>query len=43
VALAAPSQATLAALRRLTGKDLQPFIARPEELAAALDRFYGKT
>jgi hypothetical protein len=43
VALADPGEAALAALRRLTGKALQPFIARPEELAAALDRFYGKT
>lgn len=41
VALAEPHERTLAALRRLTRKDLQPFLARPDELAAVLDRFYG--
>lgn len=41
VALAEPDESTLAAVRKLTRLELQPFIARPEELAAVLDRFYG--
>lgn len=41
VALSEPDERTLSALRRLTRMELQPFLARPEELAAVLERFYA--
>lgn len=40
VAFAAPEEATIEAMKLFTRCTIQPFLAKPDELETALDRFY---
>jgi type IV pilus assembly protein PilB len=41
LAVAEPNEETFAAVRLFTRCTLQPFLARPDELEAAIERFYS--